>query len=413
MPLASTSQVQVKYKPEVTFGTIDPTGGNNVYDLRVTGESLSYAINKEMSQEINAYRAASSSIPVSASASGDIQAEMCFGEYDRLLIAALQDDPATYVKHGTNGVGTSFAATFTTTTLTAGAAPTGTSAFTTLQPGQFFQVVDALAASPFHLKVFRNSKTVAATSTVITFDTGTPASAGTIAGCTLRTARYSNGTTQKSFSIEKWMGDITQFLAYKGMTVASYNLSIANGSLTTHSFSFMGTSVVRAATTSIAGTQVTSGSYDTHSGVSGRQCELWIGGVPLTGTYVKSLSWDYSNTLREQSAICSLPVVGLASGQIESSLTMSVYFANGTLYDSFLANDYLEVCFSTLDSSNQGYIVTLPRCNITSAEITAGGKDSDMMVEITMSCLRDAANATAGLRKVAFIDRVGPAVTAV
>ena len=53
---------------------------------------------------------------------------------------------------------------------------------------------------------------------------------------------------------------------------------------------------------------------------------------------------------------------------------------------------------------------TLPTANISSYKITAGSKDQDLMASIEFTGLRDAANATAALQKVIFIDRVGTAV---
>ena len=53
----------------------------------------------------------------------------------------------------------------------------------------------------------------------------------------------------------------------------------------------------------------------------------------------------------------------------------------------------------------------MPNCNLTSYKVTAGAKDQDMMAEVVVTLLEDRANATAALRKVMMIDRVGVAVT--
>jgi len=172
MTLASTSRVQVRYIKETTLGET-PTVGT-AKNLRITGESLTFALTKETSQELNAYRAATSVVPTQAEASGSLNFELSYAEYDPLLEGILQN---TFTAFGTNGVGTAFNATFTATTITASAATTGSSAFTTLKAGQWFTVRGSGTLNDNRL--FRVSKVTAPTSTVLTLDPGTPAAVGT------------------------------------------------------------------------------------------------------------------------------------------------------------------------------------------------------------------------------------------
>lgn len=404
MGFASSSSVQVGIIKEVTFGVIPVAG--NYKKLRVTGESLDYSITKEASEELSSSRAVSSMIPVTAAASGGLNTEVSYKEYDEIIAAVLQ---SSYAIYGALGEGTTFTATFTATTLTAAVAPTTTSAFTTLKPGQFFRL-----KAPTHAndgKVFRNSLTVAATATVITVDPSTPLTTGTsIANCALQTSRLTNGATQSSFTIERQSSDITEYWAYSGMTPSSMEVSISSGARSTMSFNFMGKKAVRNTATHLPGTAVESYGYDIHSGSTGPVCLIWVDGAPLVGTFVKSVSLNYDNALRSQEAICELGAVGIGSGTINASGSLEVYFANGALFDKFASNTNIAVTFSTLDNAGNGYIYTLPKVNIGSIKTNAGGKDTDMMLSIEFTGLRDLANADASLRQVLFVDRVGVAV---
>ncbi len=403
MSLASTSRVQVAYKAETAFGVTPSLG--NPRDLRVTGESLDFAVTKTVSTEINASRAVSSVVPTGASSSGGVNGEMQYAEYDELIAATLQ---STWAAYGTGGVGTTFAATWTSTTLTADAAPTGANAFTTLKKGQWFQAVAPTGLNKG--KYFRVSKTTAPTTTVITLDPNTPAQAeSAIASTAVSSSRLTNGTLQSSFSIERQALDIGQFMTYRGMTPSKLTLAIASAALTTIQFDFMGKDMVRDDATGLPGTLGPSYSYDIQSGVSGTTCQLWEGGAPMVGAFVKSLNLSYDNALRGQDAICTLGSIGIASGQIACQMTAEIYFADGNLYDKFLANDYTEVSFSSMDPSGNGYFITLPRSNISTIKVGAGAKDQDMMLSVTFNCMRDAGNADASLRQVIFIDRVGVA----
>jgi hypothetical protein len=64
---------------------------------------------------------------------------------------------------------------------------------------------------------------------------------------------------------------------------------------------------------------------------------------------------------------------------------------------------------STLDNAGNGYIITIPKANLSTLSTSAGGKDQDMMLSIEITALRDLANTDPTLRQLVFIDRVGVA----
>lgn len=405
MPLASSSAVQVRYIKESLFG-ITP-GSGNPNDLRVTGESLSFDVTKESSKEINSSRGVSSLVATDASASGALNFELSYAEYDPLLESVMQ---SAYVVYGTNGVGATFTGTFTATTITASVATTGNSLFTILKKGQWFRL-----AAPSHAndgKILRVSTTTDPTSTVITLDANTPISTGTsIANCTVASSRLTHGTTQTSWTIERNNVDITQFTAYKGMTPSKFTLNIASGAITTGSFDFMGKGSVASGTTALPGTPVASKAYNIHSGVGGATNAVWLDGVPISGTYVKSCSLTFDNALRNQGAIGTLGSVAVGSGTINATAQLSVYFADSTLFTKFINNTNTSLIFSSTDNDGNGYIITMPKAGLASYKTNAGGKDQDMMLDIGVTLLVDSGNADAALRKLIFIDRIGVSVS--
>ena len=160
------------------------------------------------------------------------------------------------------------------------------------------------------------------------------------------------------------------------------------------------------------GTPVASRNYKIMSGVSGQVCALWVGGAPLAGTFINSVALSYDNSLRAQNAICSLGAVGIGSGTINATMDIEVYFSSGaTFYSQLLNNSNIEVAFTAIDTDGNGYVFTFPAANVSTYTVNAGGKDADLMAQITLTALLDLGNVTPALRKVAFIDRVGAAVT--
>ena len=402
--LASTSRVQLAYILESIFGTT-PGAGNGSY-LRVTGESLDYNITKDMSKELRADRSISSVVPVAAQVAGGFNFHLNYGEYDPFLSSLLQNPITVFGTAGESGASSTVG--FLATTLTASVATAGADSWATLALGQWFRV--NAGADTNNGKLLRVSLSVAPTTTVITLDASTPAavSAGVV-GVKLQTSRMTNGVAQSSFTIEKQMADVTQVLTYKGMTPSKLALKIASGALTDGTFDFIGKAGIRGTVTALPGTLVASKTFDIHNGATGVG-SLWEGGAPLTSTFIKSLTLDYDNTLHPQQAIGQLPLVGVGAGTIAVKGAIEAYFADGALYDKFLANTYTSIIVSSQDASGNGYVFTLPRVSLMNSKIVAGAKDQDLMATFDYMALSDDTNAVPSLRKTLIIDRVGAAL---
>ncbi len=403
---ASSSLTQIRYIQETVFGTTPAVGNPN--ELRITGESLDYSVEKTVSEELNADRASTDNIQVSASTSGSLEVEFSFAEYDKLMQAALM---GTWTSMGTAGITTTFSATIATGTITASVATSGANAFTNLVAGQWFTLSGTGTANDN--KLFRVSKSVAPTSTVITLDAATPGTAGgPFASTTLKASRLSNGSLLRTFSIEKNFTDVDEFFCYRGQAVNSFSLSLASGSKTTASFNFMGRDAVADDDTMLPGVPVASTSNRVMSGVSGTSCAMWANGTPMTGVYVNSITLNYDNALRSINALCvGLGAVGLGIGTIAVTLDIELYFTSGRkFFDEFLANTNQEIAFSAIDTDGQGYTFTLPKANVASYKVSAGGKDTDITATVQFTGLLDKGATLPANRKVLFIDRMGAAL---
>lgn len=401
--LADTSRVQVRRIKEATFGTT-PVAGNSM-NLRLTGESFNFDVKKEESKELRADRQIGYVVPVSAGAMGGFNFHLSYGEYDPEIESALQGVWGVY---GTNGEGTTFTATFTATTIVPAVDPVGSSAFTGLVRGQWFRLV-----APTHAndgKFFKVSSTVTPTASLITVDASTPLTVGAaVANCKIQTSRISNGTTQTSYTYEKEVPDVTQFFRYRGMTPGKMMLNFTAAALIDGSFEFMGKDAVRSGATGMPGSAADSRNYEIQSGATGVG-QLWEAGSPLTSTFIKSLALTLDNVQRSKEAIANYGYVGIGSGTVRVTASLEAYFADGALYDKFLANTYTSIVVGAQDPSGNGYITTLPRVNLTSAKIVAGSKDQDLMASFELQALADDANAITALRKTIFFDRVGAAL---
>lgn len=398
MPLASGSRTQLSYIAEATFGTT-PGAGNGI-NLRRTDDTLGFKTQTTVSQEIRSDRMTSDLVLVGASAEGGINFELSYNEYDNLLAGMLQN---TWTVYGTNGVGPSMTGTWAATTLTG----TGYTA-TNLVKGQWLKVKTTVDGGANDQAILQLSKTTAPTTTVFTFETPYAAlTTGAAPASTMSTSRLINGTTQTSYTLERQHADITQYVAFRGMTPSKMSMNFQSGAIVTGTMEFIGKDQVIAGAKTLPGTLVASKTFDIMNAVSGVGT-IMEGGAALTGTYIKSLTLDIDNGLRGRDAIGTLGNVDIAAGTLSVSGKIMVYFANATLYNKFINSTSTSLSFSALDPSKNGYIFDIPKVKFSEGNIVSGNRDSDSMVEMTFTGLM--ATAT-GTNYMISIDRVGAAVT--
>lgn len=398
MALAASSLTQMRYIEESVWGTT-PNSGNGI-NLRMTGESLAFNLSKTESAEIRSDRQTTDLILVGADANGGINFEMSYLEYDKLLEGALWSTFTATA--GTGGVSSalSIAATAPSAGVHGGTL-TGTG-LPVLAKGQFFLL--RMPSSPNDGLVLRAHGVTASTSSTITLDESTPVvvQAATPAS-TISSSRMTNGATAKSFTLEKNFTDITQFFAYRGMMVSKFSMKIASGSITSGSFEFMGKNSLRQATTTLPGSPVASKTHDVQNGVTGVSTVL-EGGVPLVGTFIKSLDLSIDNSLRALDGIGNLGSVAVNPGTIKVTGTIEVYLKDGTLYDKFLNNTTTSIVVATKDTSGNGYAFTMPAVKYGDAKVQAGGKDQDIVISMPFTAIMDPVTG-----KTLIVDRYGVA----
>lgn len=381
--LASSSSGILRYTEELSFGEIPVLGDHK--RLPFTGESITYTIDKTSSEEINPNRGVSDMVPTTASASGGVNVEFKFKEYDDFIEAALQ---GTWKKADETPIEIVVTPTKITTT---GAFPVSK-----LVPGQFFGLKAAQGAKNFR-KLFRISTAAGAiTATQILLDAATPGVAETLANSFVITSRLRNGATQRSFVIEKEFADVGVFRAYTGMNVSSMSLNAAQGALTTGEFQFMGRGAEKKKdTTSLPGTEMLPTDNRVMTGMTGTICAVWLDGAPLVGTALSSLALSYDNNLRQQNAMCSggasgiAGAIGIGNGNITTTMSTEMYFSSeDVMYDEFVENRNVEFVMTAFDSVGNGYVITYPKANISSHEVTISGNNQDVMANVELTGLQ-------------------------
>lgn len=486
MPTASSNLAQVRYAPEAVYGTIPSTSTVGARALRMTGESLAYAIQSDTSKELRSDRQVTDLVLTGASASGGVNFEASYAEFDELLEATMMGtwaplgassstfigtwtdgqvtitasvatsgndiwtnlhagqwirlrapgnasdgqivkvhastapsstiitlDPSTPMKGsgaavagcsidtlGAQRVG--FSGTWASggLTITAGASTTGTDLWTGLVAGQWIRL-----RAPGNGADNSLHKVSSATATVITLDVATPLPAyagSSVTGCKIVASRLSNGTTQRSFTVEKGFTDAAQYFAYRGMNLSKLSMNFASGAVVGGSFEFLGKDCMApTGATQLSSTVLPSKTGDVMNAVAGVGNVLENGSA-ITGTYIKSLKFDLDNKLRGQTAIGVFGNAAVVPGTLEVKGEIEVYLANGTMYTKFINNTATSVEFTMKDmTTGFAYALKFPKVKFNDAKVQAGGLDQDVMLTMPFTALMDTTT-----NKTFIIDRI-------
>lgn len=403
MPFASSAFGQLRYIQEATPGTTPNTG--NGTNLRMTSPTLKAAVATTTSQEVRPDRLSTGLTRTDLNLDGGFNFELSGKEYDPFIEGLLDQ---AYTHYGTNGLGATFSLSTTGTTLTAGAAPTGSSAFTGLPNGSWFKVVPPAGAAASVKDYFADKwfKVASTTSTAITVDASTPFSgAGLIgastAGYAISASRVTNGSgLNRFFTLEYGMTDINQSLPFRGMRTNSMELSLDVGSIITGSFGFMGLGHDGlVAGTSLPGTAAASQSLEVMNSVADVGA-IYENGVSVLGgssNFIKSVKLSVSNNLRGQKAIGVFGNAGIGLGALEISGTLEMYVENANYYNKWLRGETTSLALGMCDAAGNGYFIELDKVQFKDGGLNPGGQNDDTMLSLPFQAFYSA-SAGRGIR---------------
>ena len=201
-----------------------------------------------------------------------------------------------------------------------------------------------------------------------------------------------NGTTAKSFDIEKHFGGITgvgvkPYHVFTGMTPSGMSLSLSAGDMVTGSVSFLGKGL-ETGTAKKQTAAITAVNTNAVMNAVNNVATLTEGGSAVSDK-VMSLDLSIENNLRVRNAIGELGASSIGLGQFVVTGSMSVYFASGAVFNKFLNGTDSSISFQLNDGTNS-YTFTLPKVEYTGGSITAGSTNSDVMAEMQFQAKYDA-----------------------
>jgi hypothetical protein len=195
-----------------------------------------------------------------------------------------------------------------------------------------------------------------------------------------------NGTTQKSFHIQKKQTDGTSSIyeLYKGMVVDTMTLNIASGEKTTVGFTFIGKNGTIG--TSATGTTSDATTTEVLDGANAFVLnDFFVSPVPN----LMSMQLTFSNNLAAKPVAGSVDLIGVRAGRCVVTGTASLYFDTKAMMDLFLAGNGGEISLTIGKVTTEKYTIRLPNVKIQDADHFSPGNDEDVMLNITFQALYD------------------------
>lgn len=262
-----------------------------------------------------------------------------------------------------------------------------------LAAGDWFKIGGAAAATQFATTANNGFVRVGSVSgTTVELDvrpTGWAADAGAAKTIQLFVGeRIRNGTTDKSYTVEQQMQDLTvpEYHLYAGMKVGTLQLSSTAQQLLTGSVTFRGMSASIATARTQGATDIEAPAFEVMS-ASSNVGAIYENGVRVQGpNFVMGAEINVENSLRSRNALGSEGAVSIGVGRVNVTGRLNTYYGDKTLIEKLRNNQatsYTAV-FGNGDNTagKECLLVDLPRIKFSGGDPTVQGVDTDRMVDL-------------------------------
>lgn len=197
-----------------------------------------------------------------------------------------------------------------------------------------------------------------------------------------------NGTTAKSFTLEKKFSDVGEYEAYTGMRVNTLAFTLETGSLATGTAGFIGKKATPASATVGTGAPTaapTAAVMNTIDHITG----LKEGGATIAD--ILSVTLNINNNLRAQPALGVLGATGVGLGRFELTGSLRAYFTSRALYEKYINWAASSLEFSLSEGGNL-YTFMIPALRYTDGAVPIAGGSQDVVVDLPFTAYRDSAS---------------------
>lgn len=398
--MADGGRVNLAYIEEVTLGTTPASALTKV--AFATSEDLGMDTSTTLSNAIRGDYVKPQVIRTDVAGTGGFNFEKAYDDLDAFIEGALRTD----ITAGASTPATSLAAVDADNTFTRAAGSfvsdgwvvgmSGlSSGFATAANNGYF-VVTAVAATTLTVEGLNLADEAAGGDEVL-----------------INNGFFKNGTTLKSYTVERQFADLTNtFIAHTGMRVSSMSFSAQAGQIVTGSVAFSGK-----APSGIATATAGSGAYSASAGAAN---EIMNGVDHVTGIFVGStndpgasavtycvsqIDLNIGSPVRPISCLGTLGPAAIGGNSFEITGSMRVYLddTSKALWTDYTAYTQKSLWFRFVDTAGNAMLFYLPQVQITASDgPNSSGPDSDVMMNLSFTAEYN--SSMAGLIGITKID---------
>lgn len=366
--MSDTNRVKIRWSRETAWG--EAVSSPNVTEARVTGEGLSHDKSTVVSSEIRSDRQRAAVLEVGQAASGNIDFELTYGEFEQFFETALR---GTIASATVADASTTFAAS--SITISAG------NFVASFVAGQWIKVQATGDANDDAVV-----QIVSLASTILTITGSTLAASVSSAAMTGRTIK--NGTAKTSYFIEADFADVTAVKYFNGMAIDQLSLDIVSQQIVTGVFSFMGKQGFTASTTRASA--VTSAGTNTPLTAAVNVADIYEGatGAKL-GDSVQSITLQIANNMRARPKVASKTGSQHGDGGVDVTGQLNAYFEGKTLYDKLVNHTESQLAVQMKDADGNFIIITIPSLYFAAGNPVTPGQDQDVFAALDFVARKD------------------------
>lgn len=202
---------------------------------------------------------------------------------------------------------------------------------------------------------------------------------------TVKWDTLSNGVDKTTFTIEDDFTDVAKVRTMTGMTVNTLSVDMPKESKVNVTVNLIGQNTTVGNASAVTGTPIEPNDNEIMN-TGDHVAEIYEGGSLIA--LVDQLAFEVNNNLRGLGAVGNIENICVASGQVNATATLNVYFLDWTSYQKFLDNTASSLRFKIGDS-NGDYYFNFPRVKFAENEVNAGGPNQDVMANGSLQALRD------------------------
>lgn len=382
MAIASANRESLLYKVEVTEGT-NPAGAATY--LNFTNNSLNVSNETTNSNIVRSDTNIAGTIRTGLTVTGDIGVELQYAELDPFLEAVLR---GTYATSYTDTATTISFANSDNSVNDSGAG------FGDVQEGQWLKISGTTSGTnDGWFKVATKSST---SKLILSHGTVTDETAGE--SITLKGQYLENATTEKSFTFERVLADITQYQLFTGMKVNTLNLNFNTSDLAGGSLSLIGRNGAYATSSGFSGSHTAASTSPSMNTVNDIKA-IYVNGALSTADFA-SLDFSITTNAEALRAIGSLTNIAVNQRSIGVSGNFTVFKEDKT-FDDFKRNfTAIDLAIVTEDSNGDGYVWDFPQVYITDGSNNNQGVNTDLQDAMSFTAVLDPTQvATASVTK--------------